>query len=152
MSNIIIDNDIKNGVWPTALSGSWLYIFYHEITGDTVMACFFDDDFPEGTIIEGYNITYTIPQAYVSWMPDGKCREIYVQREFRGQGIGTAMCALARTHLYNKNGIVFHAPQKMTESAQTMLHRISEEYGEPYSNPENAVPSIPYGYWGGYLI
>lgn len=152
MSDVIIDKNIENGEWPESLSGSWAYIFYHEITGDTVMACFFDDDFSEGTVIEGYNITYQIPEAYVSWMPDGKCREIYVQKELRGRGIGTAMCAFARTYLYKKNGIVFYAPEKMTESAQSMLHKISEEYGEPYSNPENAVLGIPYGYWGGYLI
>lgn len=150
--SVIIDENIESGQWPTPLAGAWVYSFYHEITSDTVLAIFFDNDFPEGTIIEGYNIPSELPHAYISWMPDGTCREIYVKNEYRRQGIGTALCALARTYLYNSTGQVFIAPSRMTEIAQMMYESVCTKYGETYTESQPMPPLLPYGYWGGYFM
>lgn len=150
--SIIIDENIENGEWPTPLAGAWAYSFYHEVTSDTVLAVFFDNDFPEGTIIEGYNVSSTIPDAYISWMVDGTCREIYVKNEYRRRGMGTALCALARTYLFNTEQKVFVAPERMTDLAKSMYESVCIKYGETYTESQALPPLLPYGYWGGYFM
>jgi GNAT superfamily N-acetyltransferase len=151
MSEIIVDSSIESGKWPVEFSDGWLYVYYDYVTLDTVLCLFFDDDFPEGTIIEGYNPTIEIPSAYVSWRQNGICRDIFVHPDFRRRGIGSKLCAYARSYLL-KEGKVFDAPPTMSAAADGMYESISSVYGEPYSEP-NVVPHpIPYGYWGGYLV
>lgn len=150
--SVILDSNIENGQWPPAFSGGWAYVFYHSVTSDTVVSFYKDNDFPEGTIIIGYDQPLSIPQAYVSWQSNGECREIFVMPEYRNQGIGTALCAFARSYAYNNEGVIFRAPDKMTLSARAMLQNVCNIYGEEYTNPEEFPPTIPYGYWGGYLV
>lgn len=150
--SVILDSNIEGGGWPPEFAGGWAYIFYHDITTDTVLCLFKDNDFPEGTVIEGYGHSITLPQAYVSWRTNGECREIYVKPEYRSAGLGTALCAYARSYAYKNNGVVFSAPSRMTISAQGMLQNICNVYGEEYTNPEDFPPTFPYGYWGGYLV
>lgn len=152
MSEVILDENIENGEWPNEFSNAWLYVFFDYITSDTVAALFFDNDFNEGTVIEGYSKTLTIPNAYVSWKTNGECREIFVDPEYRNKGIGSKLCAWARSYCLNNENIIFHAPPYMTPDAQQMFQSISNKYGEEYTNPEYFPPTIPYGYWGGYLV
>lgn len=150
--SVILDSNIEDGGWPPEFAGGWAYIFYHDITTDTILCLFKDNDFPEGSVIEGVGESISLPQAYVSWKANGVCREIFVMPEYRNQGIGTALCAYARSYAYKTQNVVFSAPPKMTKSAQGMLQNVCNIYGEQYTNPEDFPPTIPYGYWGGYLV
>ena len=151
MSDIAVIPEIALGEWPEAFSNGWISVFYDEITGDTVACLYFNNIHEESSVIELDARPTELPDAYISWVQDGTCKEIYVSRDHRRKGIGTMLCGWARSYLLQSD-VVFHAPQKMTESAQLMFHSISENYGEPYTDPFDAPPTIPYGYWGGYLV
>jgi GNAT superfamily N-acetyltransferase len=151
MESIVVDTDIELGEWPQEFSGAWMYIYYDFPTTDTVMCLFFDSDFEEGTVIEGYRPTIQIPSAYVSWKEDGVCRDIFVHPDFRRLGVGSKLCAYARSYLL-KEDKVFNAPETMSAAADGMYEKISEVYGEPYHTPNVVSHPIPYGYWGGYLV
>ena len=150
--SVIFDENIQNGQWPEEFKDAWIYIFSDSISSDTVMCLFKDNDFPEGTVIEGYNKSIAFPEAYVSWKTDGVCREIFVYPTHRRMGIGAALCAYARSYAYNSEGVVFRAPPAMSISAQGMLQNIENKYQEPYTNPEDFPPTVAYGYWGGIIL
>lgn len=151
-NNIALDNDIENGEWPDEFSGAWIYVFYDPITTDVVACLFFDGDFPQGTVIEGYSNPISLPAAYISWKQNGECREIFVSEEYRRRGIGTKLCAWARSYTYNNENFPFCAPNKMSIDAQLMYQHISSVYDEPYNDPEDFPPNIRFPYWGGYLV
>ena len=161
MTEIITDQYIDNNVWPEEFSSGWIAVYNDYITLDVVSCLYFDDTNPEGTVLEFYGIQKDIrmPDAYISWKNNleypekiGECREIFVSRDFRRRGIGTKLCAWARSYAYNSSGIIFKAPPRMTIDAQSMYSHISNIYGEPYNDPEDFPPNIPYSYWGGYIV
>ena len=151
MSEVAVDSNIESGIWPDEFSGAWMYIFYDYVTTDTALCLFFDEDFEEGTIIEGYSPSISLPKAYVSWKEDGVCRDLFVHPDYRRRGIGNKLCAYARSYLLKENKI-FSAPERMSLAADGMYQYISDVYGEGYSAPVTIPHNIPYGYWGGYLV
>ncbi len=154
MSEIILDEGIESGEWPQEFSGAWVAAISDPITTDFICALYFDEINSESTVVEYQSIPpeIGIPDAYVSWKTDGECREIFVHPDYRRRGIGTKLCAWARSYAYNNQGLVFKAPPTMTASAQAMLQNVSNVYGEEYTDPESSPPTLPYGYWGGYLV
>lgn len=152
MSEIILDDQIEEGVWPEEFSGAWIDLSFDPITEDTVASLYFDNRFPEGhiNIREERYFELPLPQAYISWKPSGECRQIFVNESHRRRGIGTKLCAWARSFCWNQ-GIIFSAPDKMSNDAKLMFNYISEVYGEPYTDPEESSMLRGYGYWG-YLV
>jgi GNAT superfamily N-acetyltransferase len=161
MNDIIVDSDIESGSWPEAFEGAWGLVFNDVITLDSVFCVFFDSDNDSGTILEYPSIPLhiRIPDAYVSWRMNpqepernGECREIFVGDDFRRRGVGTKLCAWARSYAKNNQNVLFRAPSRMTPAAQSMFESISDIYGEEYTNPEEFPPTIPYSYWGGKIL
>lgn len=155
MSDIALDPEIESGQWPSEFSGAWIDVSPDPISGDTVLSLRFNNDHEEGYVLVNTerSLDPPIPDAYVSWRQDGECREIFVHPNYRRRGIGTKLCAYARSYAYNnQNGLVFYAPEKMTDEAKMMYMHISEIYNEPFTDPEYFPRSIAYSYWGGYLV
>lgn len=154
MDNIVVDEQIENGEWPQEFNGAWVAVCHDAITTDTVASLFFDDIHNSGDIIEWeyIDISMRLPDAYVSWREDGVCREIFVSKDYRRRGIGSKLCAWARSYTVLNSENIFSPPQKMTLEAQMMYRSLSNNYGEPYNDPEDFPPTIPYSYWGGYLV
>jgi len=154
IDGVIFDEGISNGEWPAAFAGGWVAAFYDEVTTDVVVCLHVDSDHQEGEVLTfpSKPADLALPNAYVSWMQDGTCREIYVHPDYRRRGIGSALCAWARYFAAEKCNIVFKAPDRMTLEAQAMFQSLSNTYGEPYTDPENFPPTVPYSYWGGYFI
>lgn len=132
MSDILIVPELENNAWPTEFSGAWANIMISYLN-NTVFSLYFNDKYPEGTILEDSNYL-ELPDAYVSIRPSGEIYEIYVTRPFRRKGIGSMMCAWTRTNFINRDLVVM-APAYMTDAAQGLYHYINSEYGEPYNNP-----------------
>jgi GNAT superfamily N-acetyltransferase len=149
---VVVDNDIEQGSWPIEFSEAWIEIVYDNICQDYVASLYFDERNPEGTIIENPDRVFELPlpQAYISWKSNGECKEIFVYKDYQRMGIGTKLCAWARSYLL-KNDIIFHAPNKMSTDAQGLFEALSIKYGEPYTNPEEAAVLRGYSYWG-YLV
>lgn len=153
-SEVVLDESIENGEWPVEFSTAWILVTPDPISGDTLACLNFDDRNIEGTVIESAEreINLPLPQAYVSWKNNGECREIFVHPEYRRRGIGTKLCAWARSYTNKNKNITFHAPNSMTVEAKLMYNYISNYYGEPYFEPEDFPKTLPYSYWGGYFV
>lgn len=158
---VVFDSNINAEIWPEQLEGSWIAVCDDPITTDIVACLFFDDTYESGSVINfnGIQKELRLPDAYISWKNNieyqdsiGTCREIFVGRDFRRRGIGTFLCAWARSYTLNNFDYYFIAPDKMTTDAQYMYQYISNIYGESYNNPEDFPPTIPYSYWGGYFV
>ena len=132
MSDILIVPELENNAWPTEFSGAWANIMISYLN-NTVFSLYFNDKYPEGTILEDSNYL-ELPDAYVSIRLSGEIYEIYVTRPFRRKGIGSMMCAWTRTNFINRDLVVM-APAYITDAAQGLYHYINSEYGEPYNNP-----------------
>lgn len=152
MDSVAIDQDIENNIWPQEFSGAWIEIVWDDVCNDYVASLHFDERNQEGSVIVNpeRNFDLPLPRAYVSWRPDGRCKEIFVHQDYQRMGIGTKLCAWARSYLL-KDGIIFHAPTRMSPSASSLFESISIKYGEPYTNPEEASVLRGYSYWG-YLV
>lgn len=152
MSDVVVDQQVNSGVWPTQFADGWIEVVYDNITCDTVASLHIDDRNLEGTVFVNpdRNFELPLPAAYISWEPNGTCKEIYVGVNYRRQGIGTMMCAWARSYLLKEN-IIFSAPSKMSSDASAMFYNICNTYGEQFNNPEDAPILRGYGYWG-YLV
>lgn len=159
--SIVQDESIVQGQWPEEFSGAWAYLCDDPITLDTLFCLYFDEQNSEGSVLTFSSIPYDIglPDAYVSWRMNedrpsnmGECREIYVSENFRRRGIGTKLCAWARYYAKNNQDVVFRAPQSMSQSAQLMFHHIADVYNEEYTDSTDFPDTVPYGYWGGYLV
>lgn len=154
MSEWAVDPEIESGEWPQEFSGAWMGIINDYISNDTICALYFNNNYPEAHL-ENYSsipVDLGLPQAYISWRTNGECREIFVHPDYRRRGIGRKLCAWARYYANYSQGLLFTPPAKMTEQAQLMFQNISLVYGEPYTDPEEFPSTIPYGYWGGYLV
>lgn len=161
MSSIPVDEEINAGLWPEELTPSWILVFNDYPTKDIVACLYFDETNESGSVVqaEGFVEALRLPDAYVSWQDNeeypekqGRCREIFVSRDFRRKGIGTFLCAWARSYTLNNFDYYFIAPDKMTKEAQYMYQYISDAYGEEYNNPEDFPLNIPYSYWGGHFV
>lgn len=159
--SIVVDENIDSGEWPEEFSGAWAYVCQDLVTLDYLFCLYFDERNTEGEVLEFTQISHEfgLPDAYVSWRMNpelteymGECREIFVHPDHRRSGIGTKLCAWARSYAKNNQNVVFRAPSKMTPEAQYMFHHIAEIYNEEYTNPIDFPNTIPYGYWGGYLV
>lgn len=149
-SDPIVDAFIDSGGWPTAFSGAWIEVSPDYISGTTVASLFFDGRHPEGTVIELEERSFTepVPPAYVSWQShDGVCKELFVDTQYRRRGIGSTLCAWARSYCL-RFGLVFSAPTRMSPDAALMFYSLCENYGEEYTNPIEAPVFRGYGYWG----
>lgn len=151
MSNdsVIVDPAIAAGSWPTEFSGAWIEVSPDPVSGDTVASLFFDERHEGGSVVELADRSFTepVPAAYVSWMSDGTCRELYVKVEYRRRKIGSMLCAWARSYCL-KSGILFSPPIKMSPDAMLMFQSLCSTYGEEYTGPEEAPVFRGYGYWG----
>lgn len=132
MTDIIIVTELENNAWPAEFSGAWANIINSNI-GNTVFSLYFNNENPEGTILENSNYL-VYPDAYISISPSGDIYEIYVTPPFRRRGIGAMLCAWTRTNFINR-GIVVKAPRTMTDDAKALYNYISLVYNEPYENP-----------------
>jgi GNAT superfamily N-acetyltransferase len=150
----LLDEAMESGQWPQEFEGAWMDITFDNLSGDTVASLYFNATFDSGhiNVNEDRLFRSELPSAYVSWMRDGTCREIFVHPDFRRRGIGTMICVFARSYAYQNQGLVFSAPGSMTESARLLYSHISDSYGEPFGDPENYPPGVPYAYWGGYFV
>jgi GNAT superfamily N-acetyltransferase len=146
MDDIVLDSDIESGAWPNQFNNSWANIFQDDISEDTILCLYFNEENEYGTINELGKLE-ELPDAYVSWDRNGICTQLFVKKQLRRKGIGTALCAYARSYAYS-NGIIFSAPQKMSINAKMMYESICEKYGEPDTYPEELGETPAYGYWG----
>lgn len=161
MSSISVDEEINSGGWPEEFFGAWIALCNDPVTTDIIACLYFDDLHSESSIInfEGIQYELRLPDAYVSWKNNvefvesrGECREIFVSKNFRRRGIGTKLCAWARSYTYNNEDYIFSAPERMTSGAILMYNNISDIYNEPFIDPEESPLPIPYSYWGGYFV
>jgi len=150
VADIVVDESIENGQWPSEFNGGWLHFFKEDIADHSILSLYFNEDHPEQSVIYSDRLD-ELPSAYVSWDRDGACVEIFVESSMRRNGIGRALCAYARSFAL-KNGIIFHAPEKMSYDAKMMYQNISDIYGEPFNDPGTFGMTIPYGYWGGIFV
>lgn len=158
---VIYDEFIENGGWPEEFLGAWIAVCNDPVTTDIVACLYFDDSYPESSVMNFDGIQYELrlPDAYVSWKnnldyPDnlGECREVFVSREFRRKGIGTKLCAWARSYTHKNEDYIFYAPKRMTYGAKSMYENISNIYDEPFNDPMESEIPVPYSYWGGYFV
>lgn len=161
MNDIVLDENIENGEWPEEFSGAWMAICNDPVTTDVVCCLFFNQQNLESSLVDFNGIQYELglPDAYISWKNNlefieqmGECREIFVSKNFRRRGIGTKLCAWARSYTYNNESYVFRAPNRMTYGAKSMYQNISNIYSEPFDDPMESEIPIPYSYWGGYFV
>lgn len=140
MNEIITIPELDNGQWPIEFNNMWMNIFINNLLNHKVFALYSNEDNETGGIVEtqetlSINQPYDLPDAYISVdLTTGEISEIYVKASHRGRGIGTMLCAFARSYLLN-NGIIVIAPNGMTQSANGLYEYISTTYGEPYSEP-----------------
>lgn len=151
MENVVVDENIESGIWPNEFNNGWLNIFIDIVSGDTVLCLYFNNDFPYETVHESEERPIILPDSYVSWDRDGNCIEVFVKPELRRRGVGTALCAYARSYALSK-GIIFSAPHKMSLNAKMMYESICNKYGETYLDPEELGSTLAYGYWGARFI
>ena len=147
MNDIVLDQNIEDGEWPSPFNNGWLNAFIDKVSGDTVLCLYLNNDFSPETLHESEERPEALPDSYVSWDRDGNCIEIFVKSELRRRGVGTALCAYARSYALDK-GVIFSAPHKMSLNAKMMYESICDQYGEPYSYPEQLGDTLAYGYWG----
>lgn len=150
MDDIVFEENINSGLWPKEFNGAWINIFTDEISSHTVICLYFDDTYESGTI-NNLGKLETLPNAYVSWDIEGYCCSLFVEEELRRKGIGTMLCAYARTYAFSQ-GVIFKAPRKMTETQMMLYQSIHEKYGEPYNNPDRLYNRMAYGYWGPRIV
>jgi GNAT superfamily N-acetyltransferase len=152
MSEVIVDSEIESGKWPIEFSGAWIEVIYDYLSSTYVASLYFDDRNEEGAVVINPDRIFELPlpQAYISWNLNGVCKEIYVIQDYRGRGIGTKLCAWARSYLL-KHGVLFSAPDKMSIDASAMFQSISTKYGEPFTYPEESGILRGYSHWG-YLV
>lgn len=150
----VLDPEFESGVWPEEFNGGWIEIVDDTISGDTVAVLYFNENNPSGTVtvLNARIFREDIPDAYISWAPNGRCREIFVHPNYRRRGIGTKLCAFARSWAYHNQGVVFDSPGSMSHSAKKMYEYVCESYGEEFKEPLPFPEGVPYPYWGGYLI
>jgi GNAT superfamily N-acetyltransferase len=146
MNEVVTDQYIDSGNFPIQFKQGWLNFFEDETSADRVLCLYLNENNEPGDLKE-LGMLEDLPDAYVSWDRNGICVEIFVKLELRRAGIGTALCAYARTHAL-KSGIIFSAPHKMSLNAKMMYESICDQYGEPYSYPEQLGDTLAYGYWG----
>lgn len=132
MTEVILIPELENNAWPVEFSNAWANILVSSL-GNTVFALYFNNIYPEATIIEDNNYL-ELPDAYISIRPNGEIYEIYVNVTHRRQGVGAMMCAWTRTNFINR-GIIVSAPASMTDDAKALYNYLSLVYNEPYIDP-----------------
>jgi GNAT superfamily N-acetyltransferase len=137
---VIVDSNIDSGNWPQEFNNMWMNIFTNKLLNHIIFSLYNNINNESGQIIESeetlsINQPYDLPDAYISIdLKTGEISEIYVKSSHRGQGVGTMLCAFARSYLLN-NGIMVIAPNGMTPAANGLFEYISSRYGEPYLEP-----------------
>lgn len=138
----------KNGVWPEAFSGGWMnFITVDEEDNEfnikkyNVIAIYFNDLYPEGTIIESSkpilnNYPNEYPDAYITWGSlSWQIWEIYVKPTIRRAQIGATLACLAAIYAA-QNGKTIQRPDTSTADAVQLMRFMEEYYADASPYPE----------------
>jgi hypothetical protein len=140
--------DTINGVWPEAFSGAWMnFITVNEeidefnIKKYQVIAIYFNDTYPEGTIIESsepllnqYPDQY--PDAYITWGNiQWQIWEIYVKPGIRRAQVGATLACLAAIYAA-QNGKVIQRPDTSTKDAVQLMQFMEYYYADASPYPK----------------
>lgn len=138
--------DTINGIWPEAFQNGWMnFITVDEETNEfnikkyQVIAIYFNDLHPEGTIIESSEPilnTYPdqYPDAYITWGTiTWQIWEIYVKPTARRAQIGATLACLAAIYAA-QNGQVIKRPDTSTKDAIQLMQFMEYYYADasPY--------------------
>lgn len=146
MTEVITDPELENNAWPIEFSNAWMNKFVNH-RNRICYGLYFNNIYSEGYLLEDIQHD-TLPDAYIVINQDGTILEIFVTKNYRGQKIGTMLCAWTRTNLLQYN-IVTKPPEYMTDSAKGLYQYISNFYGEPFLEPEGSPFFIVYSDFNG---
>lgn len=140
--------DTINGVWPEAFTGAWMnFITVDENNGDfnikkyQVIAIYFNDMYPEGSIIESSqpvlnNYPDEYPDAYITWGTiNWQIWEIYVKPTIRRAQIGATLACLAAIYAA-QNGQIIQRPDTSTNDAIQLMQFMEKYYADASPYPQ----------------
>jgi hypothetical protein len=125
---------LTTGAWPSDLAGCWMNFIESESI--YTIALYFNDMYPEGTIIESSepilsSFPQDYPDAYMSW--DKQLRQIfdtYVRPAKRGNGIASAIAMMICMHTaQTRSEYVGPKPYSYNEPVTKMISRAEQTYG-----------------------
>jgi hypothetical protein len=140
--------DTISGVWPEAFAGGWMnFITIDQGSNEfdtkkyQVIAIYFNDLYPEGTLIESSEPLLNIypdeyPDAYISWGTiEWQIWEIYVKPTVRRAQVGATLACLAAIYAA-QNGKVIQRPDVSTPSAIQLMQFMQEYYADASPYPK----------------
>lgn len=134
INNIAVDLDIYSK-WPEELKNKCI-VFVPETdeNPNNLIIIESSEQYPERQVIELENF----PDAYfygrIMWRTDGEnapVSGIFIEPEYRNQGIAKFLCVLARTWAAEKFNVKIFSPELFrTEEVEQILKQIAIEYDE----------------------
>lgn len=146
MTDIVVAPELENNAWPIEFSSAWINKFINH-RNRICFGLYFNNQYSEGYILEGIQ-EEQLPDAYIVIDQDGEILDIFVKKNFRGQRIGTMLCAWTRSNLLQDN-IITKAPPTMTDAGKGLYEYISNIYGEPYDEPTGSPMFLVYSDFNG---
>jgi hypothetical protein len=130
--------------WPNELSGSWLQITEVSLH-QTKWVCqfYFNDNYPEGTVLVSTFISKDYPDIYLLIDHDGTIDRVYINPIYRKRGLLGSTCIL-RTIMYDIFNIIIDTT---TDSSLKTQKGIIAGYASglekiPERNPEEFLSDI----------
>lgn len=147
-------DNLINGGWPDELSGSWInfitvdeYLNEFEEKKYQVIAIYFNDMYPEGSIIESSepilnNYPDNYPDAYITWGTiEWQIWEIYVKPGLRRAHIGATLASMAAIYAA-QNGVIIKRPPISTEDSIKLMQFMEWYYADNLPYPEIVSPAF----------
>lgn len=125
---------------PKEFKGCWIQISKLNLKNTKYAACFyFNEDFPEGTVIVSESIRSIYPDIYVTFDRNNNAERLYINPVMRKRGYLHIVPLVLRSCFYNYLGVIVDGSSDRSVSADKAYYRAKEILKE---NPVKNNPEI----------